>query len=93
MDMFGIPMDKFLLSSACGYVLWLYFALTHPKKRKKDTKKYSVVVDEKERIRRAPESPDKVGISTSLTATSGVISSPFFAHEGECTYTESFGLA
>ncbi len=52
----------------CNTILWVFYIVTKPK-RKKDMKRYSIVVDEKERIRRAPESPDEVGTFTSLTAT------------------------
>ncbi len=91
MDILGIPKDnKLLLSVVCATALWVLFAFTRPKK-KKDTKKYSVVIDEKERIRRAPESPHKVGISTSLTAT-GLSHPPVLVRESARTLKLSVRL-
>ncbi len=71
----GIPKNNVFLGIVFATTIWALFAFTRPKKKKVDTKKYSVVVDAKELIRRAPESPDKVGISTSLIAT-GLLSHP-----------------
>ncbi len=62
------PAELLFSIITCNAIVWLFYIVTNPK-RKKDTKRYSIVVDEKERIRRAPESPDEVGNFTSLTAT------------------------
>eukprot|EP01084_Bolivina_argentea_P254709 428269_1 len=53
------PAELLFSIITCNAIVWLFYIVTNPK-RKKDTKRYSIVVDEKERIRRAPESPDEL---------------------------------